>query len=173
MARSSLIEFQGRLASRLQAAQLAQTESRWLAVVAGSQRILLPLAQSGEISAYEPPAGLPHAQPWFVGLVNLRGALCGVIDLAAFLGARQPGAARAGPQSRLVQFSPRLEINAVLLVDQLVGLRTAGQFVVEENAQPAAETWLGPSLRDTAGLSWRELNLAALAEDPRFLAPVV
>ena len=173
MARSSLIEFQGRLASRLQAAQQAQTESRWLAVVAGSQRILLPLAQSGEISAYEAPAGLPHAQPWFIGLVNLRGVLCGVVDLAAFLGTRQPGTARTGPLSRLVQFSPRLEINAVLLVDQLAGLRTAGQFVVEEDAPPAPEPWLGLGLRDTAGLSWRELNLATLADDPRFLAPVV
>jgi twitching motility protein PilI len=170
MARSSLIEFQDRLASRLQAAQQAESESRWLAVRAGGEHLLLPLAQSGEISTYEAPMALPHAKPWFVGLVNLRGQLCGVIDLAAFLGAgaAQPSTA----QSRLVQFSARLELNAVLLVDQLAGLRTPSQFVVDAAAGAPAAPWLGPWLRDADGLRWRELNLAALAEDPRFLQVV-
>ena len=172
MARSSLIEFQGQLASRLQAAQQTQSESRWLAVLAGAQRFLLPLSQSGEISAYEVPAALPHAQPWFAGLVNLRGVLCGVVDLAAFLGIARAGAMRNHAQSRFVQFSPQLEINAVLLVDQLVGLRTPGQFMVDESAPASTESWLGMGLRDASGSSWRELNLAALADDPRFLGVV-
>ncbi len=172
MARSSLIEFQSQLASRLQAAQLTQSESRWLAVVAGQQRILLPLSQAGEISAYEPAMPLPHAHAWFAGLVNLRGVLCGVVDLAAFLGARLAGISRSNAQSRYLQFTPQLEINAVLWVDQLAGLRTPGQFVMDEHAPAASEPWLGPGLLDTSGLTWRELNLALLADDPRFLAVV-
>ncbi|SCC92738.1 CheW protein [Thiomonas sp. X19] len=172
MARSSLIEFQSQLASRLQAAQLTQSESRWLAVVAGQQRILLPLSQAGEISAYEPPMLLPHAQAWFAGLVNLRGVLCGVVDLAAFLGARLASSPRSNAQSRYIQFTPQLEINAVLLVDQLAGLRTPGQFVMDEHSPAATEPWLGPGLLDASGLTWRELNLALLADDPRFLAVV-
>lgn len=165
MQRSSLIEFQGRLAERLQAAQTSAGESRWLAVMAGGERLLLPLAQSGEIASYEAPTPLPHAAPWFIGLVNLRGVLCGVVDLAAFLG----GVARAGGSRRYVQFSPRLNINAVLLVDQLEGLRAPSQFVIDDDAPAAAEPWLGPALRDAAGQRWRELNMALLAESPRFL----
>jgi twitching motility protein PilI len=172
MARSSLIEFQSQLAARLQAAQLVQSESRWLAVVAGQQRILLPLSQSGEISAYEAPTALPHAQTWFAGLVNLRGVLCGVVDLAAFLSTSHASNPRSHAQSRYIQFTPQLEMNAVLLVDQIVGLRTPGQFVMDEHAPEAAEPWLGPGLLDTSGLAWRELNLALLADDPRFLAVV-
>ncbi|NNM64926.1 MAG: chemotaxis protein CheW [Burkholderiales bacterium] len=172
MARSSLIEFQSQLASRLQAAQLTQSESRWLAVVAGQQRILLPLVQAGEISAYESPMPLPHGRAWFAGLVNLRGVLSGVVDLAAFLGVRPASSPRSNAQSRYIQFAPQLEINAVLLVDQLAGLRTPRQFVRDEHAPAAPEPWLGPGLLDTSGLTWRELNLALLADDPEFLAVV-
>jgi twitching motility protein PilI len=168
MQRSSLIEFQGRLAERLQAAQSTQAESRWLAVMSGGERLLLPLTQSGEIASYEPPTPLPHAAAWFVGLISMRGAVCGVVDLAAFLG----GVARAGGTRRMIQFSPRLNINAVLLVDQLEGLRTPSQFVIDEDAPPPAEPWLGVGLRDAAGQRWRELNLAALAASPRFLQVV-
>lgn len=168
MARSSLIEFQGRLAERLRAAQHAQGESRWLAVAVGGRRLLLPLAQSGEISSYETPTPLPHAQPWFAGLVSMRGVVCGVVDLAAFLGETT----RSGPGRRLVQFSPRLNLNTALLVDQLEGLRTPDQFVVDDQAPPPPEPWLGPALRDAGGQSWRELNLAVLAENPRFLQVV-
>ncbi len=170
MARSSLIEFQGRLAERLQQAQHAAGESRWLAVVAGDARLLLPLAQSGEISSYTVPTALPHAQPWFVGLLNLRGEVCGIVDLAAFLG--DGGATRAGARSRLVQFAPSLDTNVALLVEQLVGLRTPEQFVVDPQAPPATLPWLGPGLLDADGLRWRELNLALLADDSRFLQVV-
>lgn len=174
MARSSLIEFQGRLASRLQGAQQGRSESRWLAVAAGAHRLLLPLAQSGEIAGWEPPTPLPHAKPWFSGLLNLRGVLCGVVDLAGFLGELQgaPAQTRAGAQSRLVQFSPRLEINCALLVDQLAGLRMPQQFELAGDDPPDAQPWLGASLRDADGQRWRELDLARLAQDPRFLQVV-
>jgi twitching motility protein PilI len=174
MARSSLIEFQGRLAERLRGAQQNRSESRWLAVVAGSHHLLLPLGQSGEISSWETPTPLPHAQPWFAGLLNLRGVLCGVVDLAAFLGesGTRDAQARGGGHSRLVQFSSRLELNCALLVDQLAGLRTPSQLTPDTQAGAAAPPWLGPALRDAAGQSWRELNLELLSQDPRFLQVV-
>ncbi len=174
MAKSSLIEFQGRLAARLQGAQHTRSESRWLAVSAGTHRLLLPLAQSGEISSWETPTPLPHARAWFAGLLNLRGVLCGIVDLAGFLGDAPPADAqpRGGAHSRLVQFSPRLEINCALLVDQLAGLRMPSQFTGEPAAADPDRPWLGPPLRDSAGQTWHELNLALLSQDARFLQVV-
>ena len=170
MSRGNLIEFQERLAMRLKEAQHAEAESRWLAVLAGGEHILLPLAQAGEISSVEALTPLPHARDWFAGLVNLRGVLCGVIDLGQFLGATR--SSRAPTQARLVQFSPRLDINAALLVDQLAGLRTPAQFVLDPHAPPPSSPWLGPGLRDATGQAWRELDLATLVDDPRFLQVV-
>ncbi len=173
MAKSSLIEFQGRLAARLQGAQHTRSESRWLAVDAGTRRLLLPLGQSGEISSWEPPTPLPHAQPWFIGLLNLRGLLCGIVDLAGFLGESTAEAQpRAGPRSRLVQFSPRLETNCALLVDHLAGLRTPSHFTAQAEDRPGGPPWLGPPMRDADGQLWHELDLAQLAQDPRFLQVV-
>ncbi len=174
MARSSLIEFQGRLAARLRGAQQNRSESRWLAVVAGAHHLLLPLSQSGEISNWETPTPLPHARDWFVGLLNLRGVLCGVVDLAAFLDGDGVGEARprAAAYSRLVQFSPRLEINCALLVDNLAGLRMPSQLQADAQASTPGPAWLGAPLQDTAGQTWRELNLEVLSQDPRFLQVV-
>ncbi len=171
MSRGNLIQFQERLAKRLNEAQQAEAESRWLAVVAGGEHILLPLAQAGEISSsVDTLTPLPHAHAWFAGLVNLRGVLCGVVDLGLFLGAtRSP---RTPGHARLVQFSPRLDINAALLVDQLAGLRTPDQFVLDPHAPVAQPPWLGPGLRDATGQAWRELDLACLVDDPRFLQVV-
>ena len=58
----------------------------WLAVECRGLGLLLPLEQAGEIHAYVPPTPVPHTQPWFRGVVNLRGGLFGAIDLGAYLG---------------------------------------------------------------------------------------
>lgn len=47
--REALRDLQSRLASRLQAAKAEGLSISWLAVRAGGQDYLLPLAQSGEI----------------------------------------------------------------------------------------------------------------------------
>ena len=196
MSRTSLREFQTRLAQRLSAAQTGQSPSRWLAVMAGQRHLLLPLEQAGEISPVQRPTALPHAQPWFLGLVNLRGQLCGAVHLGQFLGeAAQP----VGAQARLIQFATDLDINAALLVDQLVGLRSPDQLQPDSsersqgNAEPpqvsltptgggsasrpwerAEESppWIGAAYRDQDRQVWQVLDLVALAESDAFLRVV-
>ena len=41
---------------------------------------------------------VPHTQPWFAGVANLRGGLHGVVDLALFLGLRD-AARRSRPRA--------------------------------------------------------------------------
>ena len=170
MSRTSLREFQNRLAQRLTAAQTGQSPSRWLAVIAGQRRLLLPLEQAGEISPVQRPTALPHAQPWFLGLVNLRGQLCGAVHLGRFLGEPQQS---VGARARLIQFASDLGINAALLVDQLVGLRGLDQL--EPDGSVAAQTpqsGLGAAYRDPDQQTWQVLDLAALAESDAFLKVV-
>ncbi|MDD4887480.1 MAG: chemotaxis protein CheW [Thiomonas sp.] len=171
MSRASLREFQTHLAQRLNAAQSGQSPSRWLAVMAGQQRLLLPLEFSGEISPMQHCAPLPHARPWFLGLVSLRGQVCGVVHLGRFI---EPGASGSSaaptPQARLIQFAAALDLNTALLVDQLVGLRNPDQLRIDHSiSSDLTHTWLGAAFRDDDQNLWREVDLLALAENEQFL----
>ena len=88
--REALRDLQARLASRLQAAKAEGLSISWLAVRAGGADYLLPLAQSGEIFPLPAVQPVPYSQSWFLGVVNLRGGLYGVVDLAAFIGGAAP-----------------------------------------------------------------------------------
>jgi len=171
MSRASLREFQTHLAQRLNAAQSGQSPSRWLAVMAGSMRLLLPLEFSGEISPLQHCAPLPHARPWFLGLVSLRGQVCGVVHLGQFI---EQDANNQSPapsaQARLIQFAAALDLNTALLVDQLVGLRNPDQLRIDHSiSSDLTHTWLGAAFRDQDQNLWREVDLLALAENEQFL----
>jgi twitching motility protein PilI len=142
-----------------------------LAVEAAGRGFLLPLAQSGEIFPSLPVQALPHAQPWFLGVANLRGHLHGVVDLAAFLGVRAglPHAAEAvRDRSQMIALNTSLALNCALWVDQLSGLRHASELTALPDDAPRP-AFAGPRYRDAAGREWQALDLAALAVDPAFL----
>jgi len=173
--REALRELQSRLAERLQAARTETRSASWLAVECAGAGLLLPLATAGEIF----PAGallpVPHTQPWFMGVANLRGGLHGVVDLAAFLGLRAPLAPDAlREQSRLLAFNPALGSHCAVLIDRLAGLRNRQQLQpepaepAEGSARPAFAA--GGRWRDADGRVWQEIDLAALARHELFLA---
>lgn len=168
--KEALRELQSRLAERLQTARSQADSASWLAVECAGQGVLLPLAQAGEIFSLGPLVAVPHTQPWFVGVANLRGRLHGVVDLARFLGlasaAVVPETGRE--QSRLIAFNPALDINCALLVDRLAGLRSAEQLQGDEDGQPRP-AFAGQRYIDAAGRRWQALKLATLAADETFL----
>jgi twitching motility protein PilI len=169
--REALRQLQNRLAERL---QLARTETRsvsWLAVECAGQGLLVPLASAGEIF----PAGallpVPHTQPWFLGVANLRGGLHGVVDLAAFLGLRAPLARDAlREQARLLAFNPSTGSHCAVLVDRLAGLRSNTQLKPEPPDNTPRPAFASARWRDAEGRAWQEFDLAALARHEQFLA---
>lgn len=174
--KEALKALQERLAQRLQDARQQAPARSWLAVDIAGQGFLLPLDQAGEIFSPGALQNVPHSQPWFLGVANLRGQLHGVVDLARFLS--MPRAVPAGAQlsegvrdaSRLVAFNAALQVNAALWVDRLMGLRNASALQlmpsISGEGKPA---FVGQCMRDEQGRSWYELNLAALAVDESFL----
>jgi twitching motility protein PilI len=168
--KQALRELQSRLAERLQAARTEARGTSWLAVECSGRGFLLPLREAGEIFALAPILPVPHSHRWFLGVANLRGHLHGVVDLAGFLGVKSPAAAEAGrEQSRLVGFNPSLEINCVLMVDRLAGLRSDDQLTPEPDAAEARPAFAGARMRDASGRIWQALNLSDLANDETFL----
>jgi len=165
--KEALRELQSRLAERLQAARTQQRGSSWLAVECSGRGILFPLREAGEIFALSPLVPVPHTHRWFMGVANLRGHLHGVVDLAGFLGIKASDAAPA--QGQLVGFNQSLDLNCVLLVDRLAGLRSEEQLQREPDEGQARPAFVGARYRDGSGRLWQELSLAALAGDEAFL----
>jgi twitching motility protein PilI len=164
--KEALRELQGRLAQRLQSARNEAAQRSWLAVEVAGRGFLLPLNQAGEIFPMSPILAVPHTRPWFLGVANLRGALVGVVDLAAFLGIGADSKDRS--DARLVGLNPNLDINCAVLIDRLAGLRNEAALQVEAAPAGGRPGFAGGRFRDAAGRAWQELQLGALAADPAF-----
>lgn len=169
--KQALLELQSRLAEKLQSAKSSGVSASWLAVEAGESRLLLPLTHAGEIFSWTRVHPVPYARSWFLGMVNLRGGLCGVVDLNAFITgvASKPRSEMALGQARLVALNPLLEVNCALLVDRLMGLRTAEAFVASAPAAASAPAYFGHVYRDPEGIEWQEINLQHLSQSTAFL----
>lgn len=171
--REAIKELQTRLASRLQAARDEGLAISWLAVQAGDANYLLPLGQSGEIFPVAQMQPVPYTQPWFRGVVNLRGGLYGVVELAAFVategGRPLPPARAAGGGSTVVTLNPALDVNCALLVDTLAGLRNPEAFGSARPPAAGAPAYFGNAFDDAQGQRWQEINLQTLSRQPRFL----
>ena len=169
--KEALRDLQTRLAGRLQAARSEGASAAWLAVRVGASNYLLPLTQSGEIFPLAALANVPYVQSWFMGVVNLRGGLYGVVDMAGLL--KMPSRNRteqAWAQTRLITFNSDLEVNTALLVDALVGLRRQDAFIGVSPPPAGAPEFFGQLLVDAQGASWQEINLRTLAQSAEFLS---
>lgn len=170
--REAIRELQSRLASRLQAARDEGVSVAWLAVRAGGQNYLFPLGQSGEIYPLSNLQAVPYARPWFRGVLNIRGGLFGVVDMAAFI-ADSGGLARtesAAQEPSVVTLNAALEVNCALQVDGLAGLRGADAFTSSTPPTPADPAYFGNRFVDSEGDHWQEINLRTLSLSPQFLS---
>lgn len=162
-----LLQIQSRLADRLKAsADNGQTAS-WLAVDIAGRGYLMPLHQSGEIFAWTDPHVVPYAKEWFLGVVNLRGVLYGVANLATFFhlsDASQSAQKTTAADRRLIGLHPMFDLKLVLVVDRLEGLRTKAQMTQMED-----DVHL---YRDEQGVAWEEIDFQALTQNPEFTSIV-
>jgi len=169
--RQALRELQTRLAERLQLARTQGVSAMWLALEAGGKKYLFSLAQAGEIFPWVSLQPVSYTQHWFVGVANLRGGLFGVVDLASFVSGAAPPSKNeiANSESRLVSLNSAFEVNCVLLIDKLAGLRKQHDFIDFSEKEPAAPAFFGNQYVDLKGASWQEINLQLLAQQVHFL----
>jgi twitching motility protein PilI len=170
--REALRALQTRLAERMHAARTEPRSMSWLAVEAGGAGFLVPLGEAGEIFSLTDVVPLPHTQPWFCGVANLRGGLHGVVDLASFVGLRAspPADAAAREAARLLALNPALGALCALRVDRLAGLRNAEQLQAEPTPTGPRPSFARGCWRDGQGRVWQEIDVAALAANEQFLA---
>ena len=144
----------------------------WLALRVGGRNLLFPLGQSGEIFPLTSLQPVPYARDWFRGVLNIRGGLYGVVDLAGFI-AVDTGVSRAESASQdlsVVTLNVALEVNCALQVDGLLGLRGGDAFTSSSAADPGAPAYFGHQFIDSAGEQWQEIDLRILSQTPQFLS---
>ncbi|MBD9400770.1 MULTISPECIES: chemotaxis protein CheW [unclassified Comamonas] len=175
--RQALRELQTRLADRLQAARTnTSLGASWLAVQVGGRNYLLPLEQAGEIFSWSGVLRVPYTSSWFWGVANLRGSLAGVVDLCAYLGHPIERTEQSLHEVSLLTINPALQVNVALVVDRLMGLRSADDFILTavEAAQEPEQAQPGmvgaSSYTDSAGSVWQVLQLHQLVQSPEFLS---
>ena len=173
----ALRNLQTRLAQRLQQAQVQGSNTSWLAVEVGQARYLLPLELAVEIFPPFSTQKVPYTAPWFMGVANLRGQLCGVVDLHAFMGGSSLAAKLLGEDARqdarYVAMHAGLGLNCALLVSKLVGLRSTKDYVSVSPADEGTAPYLAAVYTDKQGQTWQELNLQALSREEALLAIAV
>lgn len=169
--RDALRDLQSRLAQRLSAVRTEAPAMSWLALESAGVGVLVPLAGAGEIFPVGTIAPVPHTQPWFLGVANLRGGLHGVVDFAAFLGLRPTQTAAEGvrEQARLLALNPAVGSHVALLFERLAGLRTAAQMQREPDDELSRPSFAGPRWRDDRQRVWQEIDPAALVQHDQFL----
>lgn len=170
--RAALKELQTRLASRLLAARTEGVSIAWLAVKAGARNYLFPLVQSGEIFPLASLQPVPYCRSWFAGVVNLRGGLFGVVDLAGFIadGQLPVRSEQSLAEASVITLNPALEVNCALMVDGLAGLRNADAFSGSAPPAEADPAYFGNRYIDSGGEQWQEINLQSLSQLQQFLS---
>lgn len=165
--RVSLREFQESLSIRLQSAKRGETTPPMLGVRSGGRHWLLELPDSGEVVPLGSLTAVPLTQPWFAGMVNIRGALHAVVDLAMFAGA--PPTLR-NDRTRLLLVGTRHGINSALLVESTVGLKPLSSLTpVDVKPNLPGMPWVDVAYTDEAGQEWLRIDLPGLLAESSFL----
>jgi len=157
--RINLRAFQQDLIDRMQAKGRTGDQISTLGVQIAGGNWLVDMHDISEVLPLPPVAAAPLTKPWFLGVINVRGALYGVTDLAAF---RQEGRASGAAANRVLLVAGRHAFNAGLLVERVLGLRNARAWTPDESAGQA-------SYRDEQGNPWARLDIPGLLGQPDFL----
>lgn len=173
--RQSLSNYQRELAERTTlAAKSAALVPRQLGFMAAGCGWLINLNDAAEIMPVPAVTAVPGTQPWFLGLINYRGKLTGVVDFEHFL-----GQASLPPKtsSRLIVLSDRFAVTCALrvasvsgLMDPSIGLASDTQgndSPLSQSSFDAKPGWQVPGMR-IRNTEWYRLDVQALVSDSRF-----
>lgn len=163
--RVSLKQFQQDLSARLQNAAAYSTLASRLGVRVGTENWLVDLSEISEVIAPLACVRVPLAQPWLLGVSNIRGKLYSVVDLPAFSG--QP-AVTPSADNRLLLVHGQFAVNAALLVNQTLGLRNLDLYQQQNSTTTDAE-WLHGHYQDDRAVIWKSLDMQTLVTHPVFL----
>jgi twitching motility protein PilI len=163
--RTDLTEFQRNLNSRLAVSGAAPDALR-LAFQTRGHNWLVDLKYLSEVISAPKLFPVPLAQPWFLGLANVRGAVYCITDFTDFGG---EGETPVDADCRVLLLNANWMRHSGLLVSRVLGLRDLHDLSREDSGEFPA-TWITAAYTEPSGARWFELDLPQLAQHPDFLA---
>lgn len=157
--RLNLREFQQDLIDRMQAKGRTGDQISTMGVQIAQRNWLVDMHDISGILPLPPLAVAPLTKPWFLGVINVRGVLYGVTDMAAY---QQTGKASGAAANRVLLVAERHAFNAGLLVDRVLGLRNARAWTQSEADGQVR-------YQDEQGNFWHRLDVTGLLRRPDFL----
>lgn len=155
----NLREFSPDATDRPQAKDHADDQVSTLGVQIAGQNWLVDMHDISGVLPLPPLTPVPLTKPWFLGVVNVRGMLYGVTDVAAY---QQKGRASGTAANRILLVAEHHAFNAALLVDCVLGLRNT-RIWEQEGIQGQMQ------YRDERGSLWHKLDVVDLLGQPDFL----
>lgn len=163
---AGLRDFQQQLSNRLQqVAALPRSTQDCIAASTPARYWLFDLACAAEVIAVPALTSVPFTRAWYLGLINHRGELTGVVDLDGLCGTP------VGPwreTDRLLVLSSALPWRCAIRLAQLSGIvdRSALREAGRDADLPG---WSPASFEDASGIRHAWVDLDALMRDPAFI----
>jgi len=172
------VEGHSPVASPLQPAESPRGAAKWLGFQSTRAHYLLLLAHAGEVLQAADVTKVPFTQPWFRGVVSVRGGLLGVVDVDGFLAVHatdspDPAAPTGDTMHHvfapgpLVTLSPALQPPCALAMGTLVGLRGTHDFDAHEPDGDLNNPLVSCVYEDRSHTRWIEIHLPALIASAR------
>ncbi len=155
--RLNLRDFQRNLSDRLQEEGQSTRQISTLGVQIASEHWLIDMADISEVLPVAKATTLPLCKNWVVGMVNVRGNLYCVADIAIFMG---NGRISGELQNRMLLIADRYDFNAALLVERVFGLRDTEEwrYDIAQNCY-----------FDKQNVTWHKLDVQGLLGQTEFL----
>ena len=148
------------------AREIAQDQYRGVGYRVGKRRLISNFGEVVEIVPMPPVTPVPGAQPWMLGVGNIRGNLLPIVDLRQFL----EGERTVLHESQRVLIVRQPDGDVAVTIDELFGQRT---FQDEQHVEPEALAdgryghFVDRAYR-VADQTWGVFSLNRLARTPEF-----
>lgn len=169
---SQLREYQNNILAKLENAKKdgAAASAGHLGVIIGKMNVLVNLQEISETLPITHIKQVPLVKPWFLGLVNVRGVLYAINDIAQLL---ESSFTSLSSNSRMLIISESVSKNVAFMVDKLIGLRRLDEMTVRDEASIETVCFKPQTYRDVEDKVWYLLDCNQLVKSKVFATPYV
>ena len=169
---SQLREYQNNILAKLENAKKAGAASPagYLGVIIGEMNVLVNLQEISETLPIASIKHVPLVKPWFLGMVNVRGVLYAINDIANLL---KNNSTSLSSNSRMLLISDSVSKNVAFIVDKLIGLRRLDEMTVREEISLDTICLKPQTYLDTDNKVWHLLDCHLLVSSTVFATPYV